>query len=285
MKSYLNLGCGTRYHPDWLNIDIAPQNSEIIQHDLSKGIPLPDGSCYVVYHSAVLEHMHRADALNFLEECHRVLQSGGIIRVGVPDLEILCSMYLQKLEAALTGDRAATNDYDWIILELYDQTVREQSGGDMVKYLRQDPIPNESFVYTRIGEEGRELVQKLRQLNRSSQPPWTTESASFYRRLHRKIVALPDAAVRCLQRWLLDADDMRALKIGHFRQTGEVHLWMYDRFSLSRMLEEANFCDPKVQDATSSMIPDWSAFHLDTLPDGSVIKPDLIFMEATKNEA
>ena len=38
-------------------------------------IPLPDSSCDVVYHAAA-----------FLVECYRVLKSGGIVRVGVPDL-------------------------------------------------------------------------------------------------------------------------------------------------------------------------------------------------------
>jgi len=57
---------------------------------------------------------------------------------------------------------------------------------------------------------------------------------------------------------------------------------MYDRFSLARLLREAGFSDPKVQDAASSQIPDWDRFHLDRLPDGTLIKPDLFFMEAVK---
>ena len=87
---YLNLGCGSRYHPDWINIDIVPHGPEVIQHDLSRGIPLPDASCDVVYHTAVLEHMRRSDAAAFLAECYRVLKPGGIVRVGVPDLERIC---------------------------------------------------------------------------------------------------------------------------------------------------------------------------------------------------
>ncbi len=98
---YLNLGCGNRYHPDWINIDIAPSTPGAIAHDLSRGIPLPDTRCDVVYHSHILEHMRRADALPFMEECYRVLRPGGVLRVAVPDLERICRVYREKLEAAL----------------------------------------------------------------------------------------------------------------------------------------------------------------------------------------
>src|SRR5688500_5234468 len=92
MKSYVNLGCGQRYHTDWTNIDVAPQGPGILKHDLSRNIPLPNESCAVVYHSAVLEHMRRSDALRFLKECWRILSPGGILRVAVPDLEKLCRL-------------------------------------------------------------------------------------------------------------------------------------------------------------------------------------------------
>jgi hypothetical protein len=57
---------------------------------------------------------------------------------------------------------------------------------------------------------------------------------------------------------------------------------MYDRHSLARLLRTTGFRDPQLQDANTSRIPNWTSFHLDTLPDGQVIKPDLFFMEAIK---
>jgi hypothetical protein len=45
---------------------------------------------------------------------------------------------------------------------------------------------------------------------------------------------------------------------------------------------EAGFREPVVRQATESTIPQWSSYHLDTMPDGSVVKPDSIFMEAIK---
>jgi predicted SAM-dependent methyltransferase len=283
MKSFVNLGCGERYHSDWINIDIVPSGPDVIAHDLSQGIPLPPASSDVVYHAAVLEHMRREDALRFLRECHRVLKAGGFMRVGVPDLERLCQLYLSKLQAACAGDAAAAHDYDWIMLELFDQMVREKSGGSMVDYLCQNRLPNEEFVYERIGEEGQALVRALR--NQGERRTQTSEIRSdVLLRLRQQVRFLPGFIKRSLLQLLLGVDGARALEIGRFRRAGEVHHWMYDRYSLARLLVAAGFPNPVVQSATSSQIPNWASFHLDTLPDGRVIKPDLIFMEATKED-
>lgn len=281
---YLNLGCGNRYHPDWINIDIAPQGTEVIQHDLSRGIPLPDESCDVVYHAAVLEHMRRSDASVFLAACYRVLKPGGIVRVGVPDLEKTCQLYLSRLAAALNGDEVAAHGYDWVMLELFDQTVREKSGGGMLDYLRQNPLPNETFVYERIGEEGRQLVKALRRRDseRRSTAHGPVAAPAFLHKLRRGLRTLPGVAKRHMLWWLLGAEGMRALDVGRFRLAGEVHQWMYDRYSLARLLCLTGFHDPQLKDANTSRIPNWTSFHLDTLPDGQVIKPDLFFMEAIK---
>lgn len=279
--TYLNLGCGSRYHPDWINIDIAPQGLGVIQNDLSRGIPLSDASCDVVYHAAVLEHLRRSDAEAFLAECYRVLKPGGIVRVGVPNLEKICQLYLSKLTAALNGEKTAAHDYDWIMLELFDQIVREKGGGGMLDYLRKNPLPNKTFVYERIGGEGRELVKALC----SSSVSLRRGSHSLPALLHtlrRGFRTLPSLAKRRILWWLLGAEDRRALEIGRFRLSGEVHQWMYDRYSLARLLGQTGFRDPHLQDANTSRIPNWTSFHLDTLPDGQVIKPDLFFMEAIK---
>jgi len=281
---YLNLGCGSRYHPQWINIDIAVHAREVIQHDLSCGIPLPDSSCEVVYHSAVLEHLRPSDAAALMAECWRVLRPGGIVRAGVPDLERICEVYLSKLKGAQNGDEAAADDYDWIMLELIDQIQREKSGGEMLAYLQQDPLPNEAFVYERIGEEGRQLVKALRNCP-LHQRRETSSGGSFVAFVHRLRTGprrQPGAAKRRTLEWLLGVDDKRALEIGRFRLAGEVHQWMYDRYSLARLLGRAGFVDPRPQAAGTSQIPNWTSFHLDTLPDGQVIKPDLFFMEAIR---
>ena len=276
----VNLGCGSHYHPDWINIDLVSGNPDVITHDLSQGIPLPDTSCDVVYHSHVLEHFRREDVLPFMQECYRVLKPGGIIRIATPDLERICRVYLEKLEMALSGDGLCAHDYEWITLEMYDQTVREQSGGRMLNYLRQNPLPNEAFVYERIGQVGRDIVSALREL------PGNSPRHIWFERLKRAPRHLPALLGRIrdrlVARLLLGAVGERALAIGRFRLTGKLHHWMYDRYSLAQLMLAAGFRDPIQQSATSSLVPYWDSFNLDTLSDGVVYKPDSIFMEAIK---
>ena len=276
MTKYVNLGCGNRYHPEWINIDIIPYSPSIVVHDISQGIPLSNESCDVVYHSHLVEHIRRQDISFFMRECRRVLKPGGILRVVTPDLERICRIYLQKLEETIAGKTRSHYDYNWILLEMYDQTVREQGGGEMLEYLRQNPLPNETFVYERIGEEGRNIVRGLRNV-----PTNLFQETFRWREVFQRLRSLPKVVVKRIV-GLLGRDGMRALTVGRFRLGGEVHHWMYDRYSLARLMMEAGFQNPIQQSAGSSQISPWSRFNLDTLPDGTVIKPDSLFMEATK---
>lgn len=279
---YVNLGCGSRYHADWINIDIEPLGPGVIAHDLGRGIPLEDASCDVVYHSHVLEHIRRADAARFLVECHRVLKPGGIIRVVVPDLEGICRTYLEKLEGALEGDAAACADYEWMMLELIDQTTRERSGGMMGEYVRRPALANEAFVLERIGEEGRKMMDAVRKRAREAAQPGAQRSARAPVARSNGVRSLGGRVRRRLLNMVLGEADARALAIGRFRLAGEVHQWMYDRHSLALTLRDAGFADPTVRTATSSAVDGWAGFHLDTLEDGRTVKPDSLFMEAIK---
>lgn len=272
MKAYLNLGCGERFHPDWINLDLTAGRSGVIAHDLAKGIPFPSESADAVYLAAVFEHIRRDDAADFLREIYRVLTPGGIVRVGVPDLEKICRLYLEKLEAALAGDKQAGHDYDWIVLEMLDQMVRETSGGSMLEYLQTQPLPNEQFIVERIGNEGRKLIEQIRR----RQPK---------KNFGQHFRAIARAARDRLLTIVAGRKASRAITIGRFRLGGEVHHWMYDRFSLARELTAAGFSQPMVRSASDSAIPDWDRYCLDIEPDGTMNKPDLLFMEAIKPKA
>jgi SAM-dependent methyltransferase len=259
----LNLGCGHRFHAAWENLDIAPHDPSVRRADVSQGIPFPDRQFDVVYHSHMIEHI-RVDAVQpFLRDCWRVLKPGGILRVATPDLERLCAVYLQKLDAA------AADDHEWTVIEMLDQMVREQSGGSMLAYLRRQPLPNESFVLERIGEEGRELLASIRRP--PSAAARTNHAVSFKQRVK-------DALVK---RWY-GADALVAMQIGKFRLSGEVHQWLYDRASLGRLLRASGFCDPVVRGASESAVAGWSGYCLDTTASGTVVKPDSMYMEARR---
>lgn len=271
------MGCGSRFHPDWTNIDIVSSSPSVQEYDLRQGIPYPDSTFNVVYHSHLMEHLTKHEALDFLKECYRVLKLNGIIRVVVPDLEQITCIYLRALEKACQGDTEWQHNYEWIMLELYDQTVRESSGGAMFDYLIQGKIPNEAFVNKRMGHGTRHIVEMFQ-----------AESVPETSRLSRKFDYLGYLR-KCSQyfrikliRSLLGDKQYRAIQIGLFRLSGEVHHWMYDRYSLAQLLKRTGFSNPVQCNAFKSQIENWEQFVLDTESDGTVYKPDSLYMEAFK---
>lgn len=123
----INLGCGLAVAKGWLNIDgslntlIASLpnfvhrlayhatganryysgdqycsllgNHRFVHHNLVYGIPFEDQSVDFIYSSHFLEHLDKDEALSLLRESHRVLKTGGVIRVSVPDLSYAISLY------------------------------------------------------------------------------------------------------------------------------------------------------------------------------------------------
>ena len=246
----LNLGCGAVCHPDWMNIDLKPAGAGIIAYDLSSGLPIEGNSLDVIYHSHLLEHFPKNYAPEFMKHCFSVLKSGGIIRVVVPDLEMIVRCYVAFLKGALEGDLEAQNKYEWIMLELLDQLVRNTSGGEMLAYWHRNPMPAEDFVIARLGSEVLGAIQNIRQ-----------QSAP-----NRKKPALAHSPE----------------EIGHFRLAGEIHQWMYDRYSLGKLMKDAGFTAVEVCRANESAIPGFNNYHLDITTVGAVRKPDSLFMEGRK---
>ncbi len=181
MKTYLNLGCGMRYHPAWTNVDMVANHQDIIEHNLLENIPFTENHFEVVYHSHVLEHFNKADGERFIKECFRVLKRGGIFRIAVPNLEQIARLYLSNLEKALEGDLEAEHNYNWMLLEMYDQTVRNHSGGEMAAYFFQETIPNENFVFERIGEEGRNIRKHVLESRNKEQKSINQLSSERYK--------------------------------------------------------------------------------------------------------
>ncbi len=280
MKSYLNLGCGNRFHPDWINVDFAASDHTVLSHDLRQGIPFPDEQFDVVYHSHLLEHFSRPFALSFLRECGRVLKRGGITRIAVPDLERVARTYLRALEEAARGDEQWRQRYEWMIVELLDQTVRERPGGEMGTYLQQTRLPDKEFVIERLGVAAREIIESGEQVRSEQHGKEMRPSSSPARtldRLRRAPRFLRESIVK-----LLLGDEYESLQLGRFRRSGDPHLWMYDRYSLAQALEEVGFQDPQVMGPAQSRIADWTDYNLDTEPDGTIYKPDSFYVEARK---
>jgi len=270
---YLNLGCGDTYDQRWTNIDFVSAGPSVRVVNLREGIPYPDKSFTVVYHSHVLEHFPKEQAPRFLEECFRVLVPEGVIRIAIPDLEQIVINYKKCLDDALSRIPGAKEKYEWMLLELMDQMVRTEKGGDMKKYIADTSKNNDKFLVDRWGSEVTRLFKKVRGTGEEDRTLHSSQRRPLYRR----------AANRLKQRVIQMAlgDEYRLLEVSRFRNNGEVHQWMYDRFSLCEVLKGCGFKNPVVRTAFESAIPDWSEFKLDE-ENGIVRKPDSLFMEAVR---
>ena len=263
--SYLNVGCGDKFHPLWTNIDMHPSSPDVRAHDLRKGFPFHDDTFEVIYHSQVLEHFQKEDASCFMRECFRTLKPGGILRVVVPDLENIAREYLRLLDENVQRPSPTIEaDYDWILLEMYDQTVRNQRGGEMQRFIGNPGIINESYVTGRVGQSARSLLA-------SAVTAASRKNFSFSAR------HLTSSLLNLLSRLI----PSRAWRVGSFRLEGEVHMWMYDRFSLSRLLRVSGFEGIELRAPLLSGIPRWAEYELDA-KNGLIFDPTSLFMEARK---
>jgi SAM-dependent methyltransferase len=268
----LNIGCGRRYHPAWTNLDLEVSDPSIIRHDVTRGIPFEEEQFDAVYHSHILEHLKPEQGRQLVAECNRVLKPGGLLRIVVPDLERIAKLYLQTHQQAWSGDEASSIDYNWMKLELLDQLVREKSGGRMGKYMANRKIRNSEFVHSRVGVEYSVCQQPL--VTDARKRSLTERAAEltfgFRKRMARRFV-----------RWMMGRNAESAFDEGLFRSQGEIHRWMYDRYSLRDLCQNAGFVNFRVCQADESQIDGFATFELDAV-NGQVCKPDSIFIECEK---
>jgi predicted SAM-dependent methyltransferase len=276
--NYLNLGCGHHFNKQWVNVDFSKTGDGVIGHNLLKGIPFHDDTFEVVYHSHVLEHFQKDDAKKFVDECYRVLKPGGVIRVVIPDLEEIANHYIRLLNEGKKEPENSNirDDYDWILIEMFDQTVRTEGGGGMLKYLARENLNNIDFIYQRIGHEGKMLREGIVG-SRNSIP----QKVSFVRIGYRKLRALLRASYKDVFFKFFAPTEYKFLESGRFRAGGEVHQWMYDIYSIGNLLKDAGFKGIQKRAYNESHIKGWAAFGLDEV-NNQVRKPDSLFVEAVK---
>lgn len=83
----LNLGCGPYPMPGYINIDINPRQKPDMVRDVRKGLPFDTASVDEIHASHFLEHLTCDEMLDALEEFHRVLKPGSVLRAVVPLME------------------------------------------------------------------------------------------------------------------------------------------------------------------------------------------------------
>jgi len=123
----INIGCGIHQINGWINYDFnvfiffakvsilrkilnrlkfIPDGykefmDQVIKENIhfanaGKHIPERDNSVNVIYSSHMLEHLDKEETIQFLKEARRILVSGGIIRIVVPDFDKLINDYKEN---------------------------------------------------------------------------------------------------------------------------------------------------------------------------------------------
>jgi predicted SAM-dependent methyltransferase len=267
----LNLACGSKVSSkgNWTNVDFSSPVSNVLEMDILNGLSFPNDSFDVVYTAQFIEHLTVNQAVEVLKEINRVLKPGGIVRIVTPDLAELAQSYLKSLDIVKQDDSSFNiNKYDWIRLEIFDQIVRELSGGEQRIFIEQCDEPMRDYLTKRIG--------------------YTFTSFSNNKTIVRndfkistvigKLKKVPAYLLRSISR--LFATDTQ--KIGRFRQSGEVHRFLHDIYSLSLVLSKAGFSSVNQVDPYISAIDSWQTYELDVI-DGVVDGPLCLYVEAIKS--
>jgi predicted SAM-dependent methyltransferase len=277
--NYLNVGCGDKFHNNWVNIDMVSSSPDVMAANILKGMPFPDNHFNVVYHSQVLEHIPKEKAEDFIRECYRVLKPGGIIRIVVPDLENIVDEYKKNLNENLSNPNALSEaNYDWIMLEMYDQTVRNYTGGQMAEYIKQPGLINEKYLIDRIG------YNRIDEANRSNLGTGNEGKKKYDNKIINLLLFNPRYIQKVKQKLKQHVKHLiqtKESKTGEFRLGGEVHMWMYDRYSLSRLLNKCGFEGVSIKNPFESDILNWKEYELD-VKDNIVYDPASLFIEARK---
>lgn len=122
-RIFLNIGCGDRRLPGFINIDLEPGGD--LQWDVTQGLPYPDGSVQGISCAHLLEHLPRPQAIALLRECRRVLVSDGVLRVATVDLASVIRGY----SAAGESPEAPELGRDWVQTSCEQVNLLLREGG------------------------------------------------------------------------------------------------------------------------------------------------------------
>ncbi len=92
----LNWGCGAAGEPGWINSDLKDGPGIDLTADIRQGLPLERDSLDYIVSIHALPMISYPDLVPVLQELRRVLKPGGVLRLGLPDLDRSIAAYLRR---------------------------------------------------------------------------------------------------------------------------------------------------------------------------------------------
>lgn len=92
----LHIGCGMRFIPGFKHVDILDAPHIDYRCSVDNLCDFADDSVDFIYASHVLEHFGRHEVLAVLKEWYRVMKSGAVLRIAVPDFAAVVELYAQE---------------------------------------------------------------------------------------------------------------------------------------------------------------------------------------------
>lgn len=275
---YVNLGCGSVFveSPEWRNLDFSVSSPAVQRANLLATLPLDSDTAQLVYSSHFLEHIPRPKVDGFLRECLRVLQPGGVLRLVLPDFEEMARSYLALRDA---GDHARA---DFVVLEMIDQCVRRESGGELGRFFR---------ILSEAGEKQTKMIEFVRERTGEELSAQHTRGETAGIRPQSSLLSrIGRVTRRRLQRawvrlWLLGLPPAFRAQNVSLAAVGERHQWLWDFHQLRQALEATGFTAVERRTADSSAISGFPFHPLDLDAKGRPRKgAGSMYVEARKAE-
>ena len=114
----LHLGCGEKIIKGFINVDIRKFDGVDVVQDITNLKNFIPNSISLIYASHVLEHISRREYINVLRHWYDLLETGGILRISVPDIESVFEHYsenknLEILRGLIWGGQTYCENYHY----------------------------------------------------------------------------------------------------------------------------------------------------------------------------
>ncbi|GAB3342280.1 hypothetical protein GCM10027299_56980 [Larkinella ripae] len=251
-----------------------PAEPKLINSNLKKPLPFPANTFDALYSFHVNEHLSLAAGAQFLKEAHRLLKPGAVCRISTPDLEFFVDDYLKQLrQYRQQPGPAQFQQYQWALFNVIDQSVRQQSGGEML-----DAIVTNDFVEEHLMHLNGDLLRALRDL---PNPSLKQILKNDIRYIDGTPVS-PGFRLNAFWRVGLQKAIAKFYRPWHLHLSREKNLWIYDAVTLTRLFEQAGFREVVVRDYKTSGIEHWERYHFDRSAYGDYALEPSLYVEGRK---